>query len=143
MRYVASVLGDEEVETSSRTHDMNGGRASRQLATSRNPLAAPHVLRQMIPGDALLVHGTLPPAHVRTRPYYRERTLRRRAAVPVPARPTERPSAVMAVTTDAAANCPPTATGPARGNDEPALPTRVGARPIRTLEGTAAERGKM
>jgi type IV secretion system protein VirD4 len=104
MRYVASVLGDEEVETSSRTHDMNGGRASRQLATSRNPLAAPHVLRQMIPGDALLVHGTLPPAHVRTRPYYRERTLRRRAAVPVPARPTERPSAVMEVTTDAAAN---------------------------------------
>lgn len=102
LRYVASVLGDEEVETTSRTHDMTGGRGSRQLATSRNPLAAPHVLRQMLPGDALLVHGTLPPAHVRTRPYYRERALRRRAALPVPAQPTERPSAVMEVTTDAA-----------------------------------------
>lgn len=100
MRYVASVLGDEEVETTSRTHDMSGGRGSRQLATSRNPLAAPHVLRQMLPGDALLVHGTLPPAHVRTRPYYRERALRRRAELPVPERPAERPSGVMEVTTD-------------------------------------------
>ena len=104
LRYVASVLGDEEVETTSRTHDVNGGRGSRQLATSRNPLAAPHVLRQMLPGDALLIHGTLPPAHVRTRPYYRERALRRCAEMPVPERPAERPSAVMEVTTDAAAN---------------------------------------
>ena len=29
------------------------------------PLLAPNVVRQMRPGDALLVHGTLPPAHVR------------------------------------------------------------------------------
>lgn len=104
MRYVASVLGDEEVETTSRTQDMNGGRGSRQLATSRNPLAAPHVLRQMLPGDALLVHGTLPPAHVRTRPYYRERVLRQRAEMPVPERAAERPSAVMEVATDAPTN---------------------------------------
>ena len=34
----------------------------------------------MRPGDALLVHGTLPPAHIRTRPYYRERRLAVRAA---------------------------------------------------------------
>lgn len=84
MRYVAGVLGDEEVETLSRTDDLHGGRGSRQIGTSRSPLAAPHVLRQMLPGDALLVHGTLPPAHVRTRPYYRERALRRRAGRPVP-----------------------------------------------------------
>lgn len=104
MRYVASVLGDEEVETSSRTDDLHGGRGSRQLSTSRTPLAAPHELRQMVPGDALLVHGTLPPAHIRTRPYYRERALRRRAEMPVPARPARRPSAVMEVTTDAPAH---------------------------------------
>ncbi len=29
------------------------------------PLLAPNVVRQMRPGDALLVHGTIPPAHVR------------------------------------------------------------------------------
>jgi hypothetical protein len=34
----------------------------------------------MRPGDALLVHGTLPPAHIRTRPYYRDPRLAERAA---------------------------------------------------------------
>jgi len=34
-------------------------------------------------GDALLVHGTLPPAHVRTRPFYRNRHLAKRAATAV------------------------------------------------------------
>jgi hypothetical protein len=55
----------------------------------------------MLPGDALLVHGTLPPAHIRTRPYYRERALRSRAELPVPTPAARRPSAVMEVTTDA------------------------------------------
>ena len=31
------------------------------------PLAPANVLRQMLPGEALLLHGTLPPAHVTTR----------------------------------------------------------------------------
>ena len=101
MRYVAGVLGDEEVETLSRTDDLYGGRGSRQIGTSRSPLAAPHVLRQMLPGDALLVHGTLPPAHVRTRPYYRERTLRRRAEIPVPTSGAQPASAVAEITVDA------------------------------------------
>ena len=101
MRYVAGVLGDEEVETLSRTDDLHGGRGSRQIGTSRSPLAAPHVLRQMLPGDALLVHGTLPPAHVRTRPYYRERTLRRRAEIPVPESDAQPASTVAEVTVDA------------------------------------------
>jgi type IV secretion system protein VirD4 len=35
-----------------------------------------HVLRQVRPGEALLIHGTLPPAHLHARPYYRERHLR-------------------------------------------------------------------
>jgi hypothetical protein len=34
----------------------------------------------MRPGDALLVHGTLPPAHIRTRPYHRDPRLAERAA---------------------------------------------------------------
>ncbi len=101
MRYVAGVLGDEEVETLSRTDDLHGGRGSRQVGTSRSPLAAPHVLRQMVPGDALLVHGTLPPAHVRTRPYYRERSLRRRAELPVPTVEVPTVSAITEVMVDA------------------------------------------
>jgi hypothetical protein len=38
----------------------------------------------MHPGDALLVHGTLPPAHLRTRPFFTDRELARRASVSEP-----------------------------------------------------------
>jgi hypothetical protein len=37
------------------------------------------VLRQMRPGDGLLIHGTLRPAHLRGRFYYAEKGLRRLA----------------------------------------------------------------
>ena len=83
LRYVQEVLGDAEIESSSRSGvDRLGGAGSEQWSTTRVPLAPAHALRQMRPGDALLVHGTLPPAHVRTRPFYRSRTLAERAARP-------------------------------------------------------------
>lgn len=90
-RYIATILGDEEVETHSRSAELTGGRGSLQMATTRTPLAPAHALRQMVPGDALLIHGTLPPAHLRTRPFYAERTLAARAAMSVPATPTVGP----------------------------------------------------
>lgn len=83
LRYVNQVLGDAEVETSSRSGVERLGAGSTQLATTRVALAPAHTLRQMRPGDALLVHGTLPPAHVRTRPFYRDRELAARARQPV------------------------------------------------------------
>jgi hypothetical protein len=54
--------------------------------THRVNLVQAHCLRQMVPGDALLVHGTLPPAHITTRRYFEERSLRARAAMPPPPR---------------------------------------------------------
>ena len=80
LRYVAQLLGDTELETRSRSLAGHLGRGSTQLAATTAPLAPPHALRQMRPGDALLVHGTLPPAHIRTRPYHRDRRLATRAA---------------------------------------------------------------
>ena len=59
--------------------DAEGARHSTQHSTSREPLVPPHMARQMRPGDALLVHGTLPPAHVRALPWWSERRLSRRA----------------------------------------------------------------
>jgi type IV secretion system protein VirD4 len=78
---VAQVLGDAEVVTRSASSGEGLGRSSSQLSTSNLALAPPHALRQMRPGDALLLHGTLPPAHIRTRPFYRDRRLAERAAV--------------------------------------------------------------
>jgi type IV secretion system protein VirD4 len=87
LRYVAQVLGDAEVETRSQSTADQAGRGSTQIATTSSAMAPAHALRQMRPGDALLLHGTLPPAHVRTRPYYRDRRLAERAALrPTPER---------------------------------------------------------
>jgi hypothetical protein len=38
----------------------------------------------MVPGDALLIHGTLPPAHIRARRWFDEPELRQRAEADVP-----------------------------------------------------------
>lgn len=86
LRYVARVLGDTEVETRSRNVRGGGGLASVNVGAGRVPLAPPHALREMRPGDALLMHATLPPAHLHTHPYYRDRRLRARASL-VPPRP--------------------------------------------------------
>ncbi|RMH80566.1 MAG: type IV secretory system conjugative DNA transfer family protein [Actinomyces sp.] len=85
LRYVDQVLGEAEVDTRSHsaTERLHGG--SDQFATVRVPLTPPHVLRQMRPGDALLLHGTLPPAHVRTRPFYGSRRLIERSSLVVTA----------------------------------------------------------
>jgi len=80
LRYVGQVLGDAEVDTRSHSESQRIGGGSEQYSTTRVPLAPAHVLRQMRRGDALLVHGTLPPAHVRTRPFHRFRHLAERAA---------------------------------------------------------------
>jgi type IV secretion system protein VirD4 len=89
LRYVDQVLGQAEVGTRSHSATTRFAGGSDQYSTTHVPLAPAHVLRQMRPGDALLVHGTLPPAHVRTRPFYRERHLVERAAMTV-----EQPQAV-------------------------------------------------
>jgi type IV secretion system protein VirD4 len=86
LRYVEQVLGDAEVDTRSRSAGDGPGRRSEQYSTTRVALAPAHALRQMQPGDALVVHGTLPPAHVQTRPFYGTPHLAERAAHPV--RPT-------------------------------------------------------
>lgn len=83
LRYVDSVLGEAEVDTRSHSAAARASGGSDQFSTVRVPLAPAHVLRQMRRGDALLIHGTLPPAHVRTRPFYRYRHLAERAAKPV------------------------------------------------------------
>ncbi|MGI8685563.1 MAG: type IV secretory system conjugative DNA transfer family protein [Acidimicrobiales bacterium] len=88
-------MGDVEVETRSRS-DATEGRNSEQVSTTREPLVPPHMARQMRPGDALLIHGTLPPAHVRAMPWFSDRGLSRRARIdaglgPAPATATTRP----------------------------------------------------
>ncbi len=76
--YVGRLLGDEHLPARLSDGASRGdGRREESVATV--PLVPPAALRRMHPGDALLIHGTLPPAHVRLRPWYRDRRLRQRA----------------------------------------------------------------
>jgi type IV secretion system protein VirD4 len=79
-RYVGELLGEVDVEARTRSEGSDHQR-SVQLQTAREPLVRPHMLRQMPPGDALLIHGTLPPAHVRAGPWWNDRRLAARAAL--------------------------------------------------------------
>ena len=60
--------------------DLGRGGHSRNDSTTRVALLPTDILRQAPLDQALLVHGTLPPAHLHARPYYRDRRLRAMAA---------------------------------------------------------------
>ena len=75
--YLSRLLGEEHVP--SRLSSQSGYYDGDRQSVTGVPLVPPAALRQMRPGDALLVHGTLPPAHVRIKPWYRSRRLRKRA----------------------------------------------------------------
>jgi type IV secretion system protein VirD4 len=66
VEFASRLLGDEFV-AALLDDDRHGGRGGdRRRAVTAVRLGPPHLFRQMAPGSAVLVHGTLPPAHVRT-----------------------------------------------------------------------------
>jgi type IV secretion system protein VirD4 len=78
LEYVSRLLGEEEVQRRSVTFDASGGGGRRSVSEGpqREALAPFHLLRQAEPGHAILIHGTLPPAHLQARRYWQERPSR-------------------------------------------------------------------
>jgi type IV secretion system protein VirD4 len=71
--YVSRLLGDEEVQHRSLSYDLGGGsRRSVSESSHREALTPFHLLRQVRPGEAVLIHGTLPPAHLIARRWWEE-----------------------------------------------------------------------
>jgi type IV secretion system protein VirD4 len=70
--YVSRLLGDEDVSHRSMSYDVGGGRRSVSESTHLEALTPFHLLRQVRPGEAVLIHGTLPPAHLRARRWWEE-----------------------------------------------------------------------
>ncbi|MBV8300735.1 MAG: type IV secretory system conjugative DNA transfer family protein [Candidatus Dormibacteraeota bacterium] len=60
----------------------SGNPSSHSVSSRAEPLASADGLRQLSARQALLLYRGLPPALVRLRPWYRNRVLRRRAAIP-------------------------------------------------------------
>jgi len=77
--YVSRLLGEEEVVQRGSSADVNFGRRSVNESATRLRLIPADLLRQVPPGEGLLIHGTLPPAHLKGRFYYAEKSLRRLA----------------------------------------------------------------
>jgi type IV secretion system protein VirD4 len=76
LEYASKLLGEEEVAQHAVSTDLARGGHSRNDTTTRLRLLPTDLLRMAPLDQGLLVHGTLPAAHLHTRPYYRERRLR-------------------------------------------------------------------
>ncbi len=70
-RYVSTLLGNEHVSRRGWSHDIpsiwgnqSSGRRSVSESQQREEFAPANALRQMFPGEAVLLHGTLPPIHL-------------------------------------------------------------------------------
>jgi type IV secretion system protein VirD4 len=74
--YLAALLGDEEIRQIASTTASEGRRSTTESVAYRR-LAPAHVLREMRPGQGVLVYGHLPPARVTMRPWFDEPQLRR------------------------------------------------------------------
>lgn len=77
--YVARLLGDEDVAHRTVSRQPFGASTHYGEDSRTEALLPAPALRRLRPGHALLVHGTLPPAHLRSIPYYRDRRLAARS----------------------------------------------------------------
>lgn len=82
-KYLTTMLGHEEVTRRGWSQDLpsmwgsrQGGRRSVSESTQREEFAPAHVVREMLPGQAVLLHGTLPPIHMTALRYWEEADLR-------------------------------------------------------------------
>lgn len=76
LEYASRLLGDEEVMQSSVTRNAHGSRSTTESLALRS-IAPANVLRSIRPGDGVLVYGHLPPARLRLRPWFKEKSLTR------------------------------------------------------------------
>ena len=81
-RYLTNLLGAEYVTRLSTSDDVPSllggrhvGRRSVSRAEQRVDFAPPNTVRQMVPGEAVLPHGTLPPIHLSTVRWWEQTTL--------------------------------------------------------------------
>ncbi len=87
LNWLGKVTGTEHVARRSWSADTTGGRRTVSESVQREDLVAAHVVRQMLPGEAVLIHGTLPPVHLQSVPWWQDRTMRQVTGVGEDGRP--------------------------------------------------------
>jgi type IV secretion system protein VirD4 len=80
------LVGDEQVVSRQMSADLGAGaqRRSLQESTITTSAVSGHILRQQPSSTALLIHGTIPPAHLRVRSHFEDPVLFERATRPLP-----------------------------------------------------------
>ena len=74
--YVSRVAGTEHVAQRGWSADTGGGRRTVSEHLQREDLLPAHIIRQMRRQEAVLLHGTLPPIHLRTVRWWEDRHLK-------------------------------------------------------------------
>jgi type IV secretion system protein VirD4 len=78
LNWLRQVAGTEQVGRRGWSSDVgSGGRRSVSENVASEDLVGAHVARQMLPGDGVLIHGTLPPVHLRSVRWWEDDALRR------------------------------------------------------------------
>jgi len=77
LEYASRLIGEDDVGDHSVTVDPAGGRSTTRTRRERR-LAPDAELRRIRPGEGVLVYGHLPPVRIRLRPWFDERSPRRR-----------------------------------------------------------------
>ena len=135
--YAESLLGSEQVLDRHSSIDVGAGSGRRSISqsTTRAELLPMALLRQVRPGEALLVHNTLPPAHLIGRYWFKDPSLHmaatgeplRRWKPPLPGRQEAdsdefRPGAAGAAPAAPAITAPPARARPSQRNHRSARP---------------------
>jgi type IV secretory pathway TraG/TraD family ATPase VirD4 len=76
LEYVSRLVGDEGRTERSIATDLHGGRRSVSEHKTYRRAAPADVIRRLPDNEALLLYGSLLPAHVHLRPWFREHSLR-------------------------------------------------------------------
>jgi type IV secretion system protein VirD4 len=77
--YASHLVGDEEVHLPATTSGGRSGSSTTRTPTTRR-LVTPSGVRRILPGEALLVYGGLPPARLALQPWTEDPRLRREAS---------------------------------------------------------------
>jgi type IV secretion system protein VirD4 len=121
--YVSRVAGTEHVAQRGWSADTNGGRKTVSEHPQREDLLPAHVIRQMRRQEAVLLHGTLPPIHLRLVRWWDDHDLGRLVPTGDNGRPLPAP---------AGGTCPVTEGGP-RPAAEPVVDPTVVAESVASL----------
>lgn len=85
--YVTKVAGDARVDQRTWSADARGTWRTISEHPEKEQLLPAHLVRQMLPQEAVLFHGTLPPVHLRAVRWWEDNQLRRLVATDAAGRP--------------------------------------------------------